>query len=52
MTKKKGKPKRTTTQIVQTRRTSKNEYKWLSRVGYATRMLNRDKYFKIKNAMN
>lgn len=34
---------------VQTKRTAKNQYKWEMQVGYATRMLNRDKYFKVKN---
>jgi hypothetical protein len=34
---------------VQTKRSPKNQYKWKTRVGYAVRMLNRDKYFKLKN---
>lgn len=34
---------------IQTKRTAKNQYKWETQVGYAIRMLTREKYFKVKN---
>lgn len=34
---------------VKTKRVARNKRNWESRIGYATRMLTREKYFKAKN---
>lgn len=48
MTKKRGKNKRAGSKFIQTKRSPKNKHKWEKQVGYATRQLQRDKYFNKK----
>lgn len=43
-----NKGKRKGSQPVQTKRSSKNQWKWGKQVGYAVRILNSNKYFKAK----
>lgn len=46
MTKKRNRNKRSGSKWVQTKRSPKNKHKWEKQVNHATRMLNRNKFFK------
>ena len=48
MSKKKGRSKRPGSKWVQTKRSSRNKHNHDKRAGYDVRMLNRDKFFKLK----